>query len=158
MHESSHSDERKILPSPLISNIAKASFKSATSSSVNFLSAIVVFVFGKVQGIVWWCQQKDSSRKLLSKYISLRLLLEISLQAESRERMLLVPRALSKIGTQGAEHARTLDTLWHNSSQKDSFFKNSCGGARRLLVTSTGICYYYLLLRGEDRAEMKKIE
>ena len=38
--------QTKGLPSPLMSNMAKASFKSATSSSVNFLSAIVmIYVF-----------------------------------------------------------------------------------------------------------------
>lgn len=35
---------KKSLPSPLMSNMAKASFKSATSSSVNFLSAMLMRV------------------------------------------------------------------------------------------------------------------
>ena len=157
MHESSHSDERWILPSPLISNIAKASFKSATSSSVNFLSAIVVFVFGKVQGIVWWCQQKDSSRKLsVEIYLVTLVAGDFTAGRIPRENASCSESFIKDRHTRRRACQNPWD-LWHNSSQKDSFFKNSCGGARRLLVTSTGI-YYYLLLRGEDRAEMKKWE
>jgi len=56
------------------------------------------------------------------------LLLEISLQAESRERMLLVPRALSRIGTQ-REAMQNLETLWHNSILKKTPFQKQLWGS-----------------------------
>ena len=74
-----------------------------------------------------WCGGVNRKIVVVNSCRNISLVAGISLQAESRERMLLVPRALSKIGTQGAEHARTLETSGTTHPKKTPFSKTAVG-------------------------------